>query len=205
MWYLMETGCHCWLVQQCRTATPRHTAGQASSGTPRNPLPLLDSHNHEPRRPRLAADRTHTARGISAGVIAGAQPSARGRSIAVARTARNASGWPLWRLSGKSSGWAVLAQIQPGRTASVWPPRTVAGEPGTTAVGLLDAVYHFLVEQKVCMAQTLLASDAQDDGAVFSEAGFRRLSDLLYLVSLSSEFPKVPPTGALGVRALRAR
>ena len=27
-------GCHCWLVQQCRTAAPRHTAGQASSGTP---------------------------------------------------------------------------------------------------------------------------------------------------------------------------
>ena len=92
---------------------------------------------------------------------------------------------------------AVFAQTQPGRTASVWPPRTLPGEPRDTAIGLLEAVCRCLGAQKVRMAQTLLASNAQDDGATLLEGGFRRLSDLLYLVSPSSEFPKMASTGSL--------
>ena len=34
-------GCHCWLVQQCRTATSRNTAGQASSGTQREIVAVM--------------------------------------------------------------------------------------------------------------------------------------------------------------------
>ena len=88
---------------------------------------------------------------------------------------------------------AAFAQIQTGKTASVWPPQLVPGEPPSTAASLLDAVLRFLEPREVRMAQALLETDAQAEELLLCQGGFTRLSDLFYLASPSSEFPTSPP------------
>ncbi len=92
---------------------------------------------------------------------------------------------------------AALAQVLPGRAASVWPPRIVAGEPSATARQLLDRIADFLAAQGVRIAQTLLDPATRTDEQVLGAGGFCRLSDLLYLVCLNSEFPTAPPPTSL--------
>ena len=49
---------------------------------------------------------------------------------------------------GKRMVGAGLAQVMPGKTAAVWPPRLVAGEPPVTAVQILDRLVEFLAARK---------------------------------------------------------
>jgi len=93
---------------------------------------------------------------------------------------------------------AVLSQIQPGRTALVWPPRLVPAEPPTTATGLLEAACHFLGTQGVCMVQALTAGERKADKQLLQAGGFEPLAELLYLVSFREDFPdKLPGTQLL--------
>jgi len=92
----------------------------------------------------------------------------------------------------------VLSQVQPGRTAALWPPRVVDGEPDSTADRLLAAAVDRLSGHRhVRLAQALVPLRAQDDTARLREAGFVHLADLLYLVSLEIEFPAADLSGPL--------
>ena len=78
---------------------------------------------------------------------------------------------------------AAWARLQPGRTAYVWPPRLAASEPETTADGLLRAVIGFCAISDVRLAQCLV--HVRDSAAEqrMLRSGFKRLTELAYLVS----------------------
>jgi len=92
---------------------------------------------------------------------------------------------------------AVLSQIQPGKTAVLWPPRIIGGEPAATAASLLETACQRLAREQIYMVQALLETDASPDAAVLLEGGFERLAKLFYLVSPEVEFPSQPPWGSL--------
>ncbi len=92
---------------------------------------------------------------------------------------------------------AVFSQIQPGRTATLWPPRIVSDEPAATAQKLLGAACDRLARRQVCVAQVLLETESPSDVATLLKGGFERLAKLLYLVSPQVEFPNHPPPGPL--------
>jgi mycothiol synthase len=93
---------------------------------------------------------------------------------------------------------AVLAQVQPGGTAFLWPPRIIPAERTATAGMLLEASCDRLAGQQVCMAQALLKTEGSPDAAILLKGGFERLAELFYLVSPEVEFPDQPPSGPLG-------
>jgi RimJ/RimL family protein N-acetyltransferase len=92
---------------------------------------------------------------------------------------------------------AVLSQIQPGRTAVVWPPRIVSGEPRGTAARLMAATRQRLAAGDVRIAQAMLDRHVPADERILQEAGFEYLTDLLYLVCLEVELPGSLPRGPL--------
>jgi GNAT superfamily N-acetyltransferase len=92
---------------------------------------------------------------------------------------------------------AVVAQVQPGRTATVWPPQTVPPEPLATAQRLLTTACEGLALQGVRLAHAVLEKVPRVDNAVLRHAGFQPLATLLYLVCPESEFPDSPPSGSL--------
>ena len=100
-----------------------------------------------------------------------------------------------WR-DGRLVG-AVFSQIEPGKIAVVWLPRLTVGEPESTAALLLAATWDFLARQPVVLAQTLLPMVDKGEKAVLRLGGFRRLANLLYLVSPESSFPTARPTTPL--------
>ena len=108
----------------------------------------------------------------------------------------------LWeaRRNGELVG-AVAAQVQPGRVATVWPPRTAAREPTTTAQRLLAAVCGHLASRNVHMAHAILEKASRADEAVLREGGFRLLATLLYLMCPEGDFPEVAPSGPLRFEA----
>ena len=91
----------------------------------------------------------------------------------------------------------VFSEIQVGRTAVVWPPRLVPGEPATTGERLLAATSKLLVAKRICVAHTLLEAGVQQDGPLLRAAGFELLAELLYLVSPQERFPPSRPSSSL--------
>jgi ribosomal protein S18 acetylase RimI-like enzyme len=104
----------------------------------------------------------------------------------------------LWGLfhEGNLAG-AVLVQIQPGRSAMVWPPRIIDGQPRQAAAQLLEAGLRALGQADLGIAQALLPTDAGGDADMIRAAGFRHVSDLLYLVCPAHGFPDVQPSSML--------
>jgi mycothiol synthase len=92
---------------------------------------------------------------------------------------------------------AMLAQIQPGRTAVLSSPRVAPDQPSQTAHELLAQVMADLPNQGVQMVQTLLETDQGPDVDLLVEHGFRHVSNLLYLVSLTASFPTSCPSDGL--------
>jgi ribosomal protein S18 acetylase RimI-like enzyme len=92
---------------------------------------------------------------------------------------------------------AVFAQVQPGRSASLWPPGIAPSEPASTGQSLLAASLDWLASQSVCIVQVVLETVTPDDTALLGALGFRFLADLLYLVCLEIEFPLRQPVGPL--------
>jgi ribosomal protein S18 acetylase RimI-like enzyme len=103
--------------------------------------------------------------------------------------------WGMYR-DGLLTG-SVLAQVQPGRSALIWPPRTGEGEPPQSADELLWTALRAMSQTDLCIVQALLPTDAGRDADLLRAAGFRHVSDLLYLVCLDNEFPTAPPTFGL--------
>ncbi len=78
---------------------------------------------------------------------------------------------------------AVWAQLQPGAVAVVWPPHLASEEQNPqVSRALLDASNHFLQDQQVVMAQTLLTSPDDPSATDLKIAGFSYLADLIYMV-----------------------
>jgi ribosomal protein S18 acetylase RimI-like enzyme len=92
---------------------------------------------------------------------------------------------------------AVFFQVQPGKTATVWPPQVAAGEEAAITGRLLDTACNALAQLGTRTAQALTETDAQPEAEVLSRAGFAHVADLLYLVSPDSEFPTHPPSSPL--------
>jgi mycothiol synthase len=94
---------------------------------------------------------------------------------------------------GKSLAAVMLSQIQPGKTAAVYPPQMTAEESPATAHQLLAWTLQWLARREVRIAQSLLETDAQPEADLLREGGFQYLTDLLYLVCADGEFPTAPP------------
>jgi mycothiol synthase len=93
---------------------------------------------------------------------------------------------------------ALFLEIQPGRTALVWPPRLVPQEPAATARQLLAAASEWLAAEGICVAYAMLEPDARrDDGPLLEQAGFEPASELVYLASMKEHFPRTCPPGPL--------
>lgn len=91
----------------------------------------------------------------------------------------------------------VWGQLQPGRVAGVWPPRTSGGPTPDVALALLAAVGDRLRAQGVQLAQSLLAADQTADARLLIQAGFERLAALSYLLSTERDFPQEQPASSL--------
>jgi ribosomal protein S18 acetylase RimI-like enzyme len=88
---------------------------------------------------------------------------------------------------------AAWLQAQAGRTATLWPPVGARqGEPAVTAA-LVNGAIDVARAQGAVMVQSLLLTDAGADAEALCDAGFAHTADLLYLVSLSAQFPRACP------------
>lgn len=87
----------------------------------------------------------------------------------------------------------VRGQLQPGRAALVWPPRSAPGLSGETWVHgsrmLVDELLRWLAEEGIELAQALIPSDAGLDAACLRACGFEYLTDLWYLVNTALDPP----------------
>jgi ribosomal protein S18 acetylase RimI-like enzyme len=98
--------------------------------------------------------------------------------------------WGAFR-QGNLTG-SLLVQVQPGRSAMLWPPRVAVGEPREIAQGLMDTAIRALSQSDLRLVQALLPTDVGEDVDILTAAGFRHFSDLLYLVCPDSGFPSSP-------------
>ena len=98
--------------------------------------------------------------------------------------------WRSERLVG-----VVFVQLQPGKTATVWIPRLMEGEPEESAGRLLAAAAETAKKQGVRVAQALLPEGDSPDATRFAEAGFQPVADLDFLVASTQSVsqPAVDP------------
>ncbi len=147
-------------------------------------------HPVSPRITELSPDQEDPALRL---VLKGFEESQFQQQVSALRTLvqRQASaGYRVWgAYRGEGLCGSVLCLIQPGRTAVVWPPRLVDGEPPETSIELLIACVSQLAKLGVRMAQALLPPAAGADVESLAAAGFRHVSDLTYLVCLAEGFP----------------
>ncbi len=106
-----------------------------------------------------------------------------------------------WR-GGRLVG-AAFSQVQAGKMAILWPPRYAPGEPESTAASLLAASWEFLASRQVALALVLLETASEAEETLLRQGGFDRLADLLYLVSLKVELPRVAPVRQLDFEPYR--
>jgi len=92
---------------------------------------------------------------------------------------------------------AVFSQFMPGRTAMLWPPRLIDGEPDSTARALLDATNEYLLSGRICMAEVLVETLTHDDDTILRYGEFEPLAELLFMVCTQNNFPKTCPAGPL--------
>lgn len=111
--------------------------------------------------------------------------------LAAAKGGRSLDGLLVARRGGRVIG-AVWAETQPGRTASVWAPQVIERQAEGIAGALLTRLDEALRAHHVRMAQTLVNDDARAEADAFRAAGFEHLTDLLYLVSTTAQFPTAP-------------
>lgn len=112
-------------------------------------------------------------------------------SGAVARQERSLAGlFAAWR-NGELLG-AVLTEILPGESASLWPVRLVQGSRPSLAHQLLTHALAWLASQDVEMVQCVLSTDSGEDAERLRTAGFDHPCDLLCLLSEADRFPTAP-------------
>jgi ribosomal protein S18 acetylase RimI-like enzyme len=90
-------------------------------------------------------------------------------------------------------GWL---QLLPGRVATLWPPGWLAGETAAAA-RVLTTLLTLAQERRVSLVQSLLLTDEGPEADLLQQAGLAHIADLLYLVSMSGQFPSSPPANEL--------
>jgi mycothiol synthase len=108
------------------------------------------------------------------------------------------------RLDGLVGAWrddrlvgAMFSQVQPGKIAAVWLPRLVADEAESTAASLMAASWAFLHRQQVVLAHVVLEKASPSEERLLQLGRFAPMADLLYMVSLGSDFPASAPISEL--------
>ncbi len=141
-----------------RSTSPTVEVGRCSAAQRREALDLLFGH-------LIPGERSSVTTGLLEG-------SARGKiSLDGLLVAKDGNG-----LRG-----TVWAQLQPGRTAVLWPPKTRREDDEHVAAQLLDHAVKFLAVEPVVMAQVLLKSFSDPRAISLQRLGFFHLTDLLYL------------------------
>lgn len=92
---------------------------------------------------------------------------------------------------------AALAVLQPGQAALVYQPRLLSGAPEAARGLLNDALDRFLVDNRVHLAQEVLAIDALEDAARSHSAGYHIEIELHYLAADRQVFPTTRPSSEL--------
>jgi mycothiol synthase len=153
----------------------------------------------------LSQDRQPEALGL---VLAGLPETQIAEQLAMLRTwvAKHPSaGYRVWgAYRGERLCGAVLLQLQPGRTAIIWPPRLIEGESPETAQRLVRQGLDDLPRPDVAMVQSLLPTDVGADAELLEWSGFRHISDLLFLVALPKDFPSSRPAREFQFEPYRA-
>jgi mycothiol synthase len=104
----------------------------------------------------------------------------------------------LWEARrGRRLVGALASQIQPGRIAVLWPPRTLSTEPLATAEMLLAAASDGLAARGAQIAHVILKRVSRADNTLLRGAGFQPTATLLFLMAPESELPTDPPPGPL--------
>jgi GNAT superfamily N-acetyltransferase len=88
-------------------------------------------------------------------------------------------------------------QTQPGRTAMLWLPVGMDRVDSNVAAALVARSLDVARALDIRVVQSLPLTDAGDDAQTLREAGFVHIADLLYLVSLSAQFPTSRPASEL--------
>ena len=96
-------------------------------------------------------------------------------------------------------------EFSPGRTANLLGPRFVetlsTGEFTALVQAALDAAWR----HDAVLVQALRETDADDETGRLLDAGFRRIADLLYLVSTPESYPENRPPLSVTLRSFDAR
>jgi ribosomal protein S18 acetylase RimI-like enzyme len=88
---------------------------------------------------------------------------------------------------------AVWGQLQPGKTAILWPARLAASAPAEIATDLTRAIVRALDAADVEMTQALLLERSTPIASVLEATGFRYLADLSYLSASTSSTNSTDP------------
>ena len=88
---------------------------------------------------------------------------------------------------------AAWGQQVPGRTAVLWPPCVVDGEPEQTAKRLQRAVDRYLDSAGVATSQAIVSRLAHSDARRLRQAGYTQLADIDFIASSVDDFPDTQP------------
>lgn len=89
----------------------------------------------------------------------------------------------LWVVEcGEQLCGVCLAQLHPGKTASIWRPRFRIPEDHATALTLVDNCVQWSVRRGARLQQSLLEIEDESAAAWFAKSGFERIARLAYLV-----------------------
>lgn len=88
-------------------------------------------------------------------------------------------------------------QLQAGRIAHLWPPRFAGPQTVQTGVRLIERAVDMARRHGVVLVQALLLTDSGLSTDMLRAAGFEHAADLLYLVSMATEFPLTRPQSVL--------
>ena len=97
----------------------------------------------------------------------------------------------------------IWGRMMPGRSAMIWPPRTMRQPAADVGGRLLAAVSDRLCGAGARIAYAVLASSCGIDASLLSTHGFPRVADLLYLATQSEQFPKAAPVCQFELQAYR--
>lgn len=88
---------------------------------------------------------------------------------------------------------ALAAWLLPGKSATVWAPRTMGENSAAILQALAGGFTREMQAAGVLHAQTLLPTDASNSAHSLRACGFHKITDLLYLVCEADRFPVSPP------------
>jgi len=155
-------------------------------------MDYLDRIMHDASQPEPQVERWRADGGAQFLELALApiSPDDRPRHVTIWHEALSDGRAALWfiRRGDRATG-ALLAELAAGRTAHVQAPQIAPGEDESLRGRLLKAACDDLTLAGVRVVQSFQTVDHGVEVTALTEAGFRHVNDLLYLVSLRGQFP----------------